>query len=264
MGLKKQLEGVLPAGALPFVSDHFEVIGDIAVLSLPVELELYGKIIAASIVAHRKNIYTVLNKNEQIRGPSRTARYEVLCGETTVTVYREFGFMYRFDVTRSFFSTRLAYERNRVTAQVEPGERVYVPFAGVGPFAIPAAARGAEVWAVEMNPDAFRWLTENIRLNHVETRCHARQGDALAVAALPVHRFDRIIIPAPYGMDHALDSFLPCLACGGMAHWYTFKTKEEIPALLQEFESRGLTVTFYSDCGNVAPGVSRYVFDLAQ
>ena len=95
MGLRKQLSGVLPADALPYVSDHFDVIGDIAVLSLPVELEPYKQAIAESIVLNRKNIYTVLNKREKIEGFARTAQYECLLGKTTVTRYLEFGFSYR-------------------------------------------------------------------------------------------------------------------------------------------------------------------------
>jgi tRNA (guanine37-N1)-methyltransferase len=264
MGLKDQLAGILPEDVLCLVSDHFEVIGDIAVLALPAELEPYKDVIAEAIVSRRKNIVTVLNKKEKVSGTSRTARYEILLGTTTVTVHHEFGFLYRLDVARSFFSTRLAYERKRVTDQTEPGERVYVPFAGVGPFAIPAAARGADVVAVEKNPDAFRYLAENVATNRVKKTCKIMQGNALDAESLPHNRFDRLIIPAPYGMDDALDHLLPLLAEGGMAHFYTFKTKEEIPALLALYESGGLTVTYFSACGNVAPGVSRWVIDLAR
>jgi tRNA (guanine37-N1)-methyltransferase len=263
MGLKKHLEGILPADIFPHIADHFEVIGDIAVLALPHRLDPYKKTIAETIVAHRKNIYTVLNKTTDIAGTHRTAQYEVLLGKTTITVHREFSFSYRLDVGRSFFSARMAYERKRVTDQVEPGERVYVPFAGVGPFAIPAAARGAEVCATEMNPDAFHWLSENIALNHVERNCHPRLGDALEMDKIHHRSFDRLIIPAPYGMDDALPALLPLLSEGGMAHFYTFRTREQIPGLIESYEKRGLTVTFSAACGNVAPGVSRWVFDLA-
>ena len=158
----------------------------------------------------------------------------------------------------------MASERKRVTDQAEPGEKVYVPFAGVGPFAIPAAARGAEVWATEKNPDAFRWLAENVVLNHTGNNCHILQGDALDTARLPHAAFDRIIIPAPYGMDHALDLLLPLLSHGGMAHVYTFKTKEQVSGLIAGYEKKGLDVMFYSRCGNVAPGVSRWVFDMVR
>jgi tRNA (guanine37-N1)-methyltransferase len=65
-------------------------------------------------------------------------------------------------------------------------------------------------------------------------------------------------------MDCALGTLLPLLSEGGMAHVYTFKTKEQVPGLLAAYEADGLDVTYYSSCGNVAPGVSRWVFDLAR
>jgi len=119
------------------------------------------------------------------------------------------------------------------------------------------------VYAVEKNPDAFLLLKENIALNHVTKNCTILEGDAFDTTHLPHRRFDRIIIPTPYGMDHALDAFLPHVAEGGMIHFYTFKTHEEISHLITAFERKGLAVTFSSPCGNVAPGVSRWVFDLA-
>jgi len=127
-----------------------------------------------------------------------------------------------------------------------------------------AAARGAKVWAVEKNPDAFRWLSENIKLNHVGDHCHLLQGDALDTALLPHTAFDRLIIPAPYGMDHALEVLLPCLSHGGMVHFYTFKKKEQVPGLVAAFGEEGLDVVYYASCGNVAPGVSRWVFDMVR
>ncbi|MGB9175935.1 MAG: RsmD family RNA methyltransferase [Methanoregula sp.] len=264
MGLRDQLAEKIPEDLLPYVSDHFEVIGDIAVLFVPPELEPYKFMIADAILSRRRNIITVLNKTAKVSGDSRTARYEILRGVTTVTVHREFGFSYRIDIGSSFFSARMAYERKRVTDQVEPGETVYVPFTGVGPYAIPAAARGAEVYAVEKNPEAFRWLRENVALNHTEKNCHIREGDALDTSQLPHALFDRLIIPAPYGMDHALKTLLPLLSYGSMAHVYMFKPTEQIPGLVAACEEEGFEVTYYAPCGNVAPGISRWVFDLVR
>jgi tRNA (guanine37-N1)-methyltransferase len=264
MGLKDQLAEILPVEVLPYVSNHFEVIGDIAVLVVPAELEPWKQTIAQAILSRRKNITCILNKKAKVAGDSRIARYEVLRGETTVTVHRESGFFYRLDVSRAFFSARMAYERKRVTDQIHPGERVYIPFVGVGPFVIPAAARGAEVYAVEKNPDAFRYLCENAALNHVTGNCHLLQSDTFDTAGFPYRYFDRLIIPTPYGRDHALEILLPLLAKGGMVHFYTFKAKEQIPARISAYEGEGLAVRYSAPCGNVAPGISRWVFDMTR
>ncbi|MDD1693218.1 MAG: RsmD family RNA methyltransferase [Methanoregula sp.] len=264
MRLKDLLKGTVPEDALARFSGHFDVIGNVAIVSIPPELEEYKKTIAETILSGRRNIYTVLNKVHKVRSEARTASYEILAGDTTMTRYREFGFQYRFDVMKVFFNIHLAYERMRVTDQVEPGEQVLVPFCGVGPFAIPAAARGAHVVAVEQNPDAYTWLQENIALNHVRNTITAIRGDARDTALLPKRRFDRIIIPTPYGMDFILDVLAQFAIREGMIHFYTFKAKNEIPALVDEFAGKGFDLTYQNTCGNVAPGISRWVFDLVK
>jgi len=264
MRLKDLLRGSIPDDALDRFSGHFDVIGDIAIVSIPRGLEDYKKIIAETILESRKNIYTVLNKVQKVSSDARTASYEVLIGETTVTRYREFGFQYRFDVTKVFFNIHLAYERMRVTNQVEPGEHVLVPFCGVGPFAIPAAARGAQIIAIEQNSDAFAYLRENIALNHVRKNITAINGDARDTRLLPEARFDRMIIPTPYGMDDVLDILAPFTATDGMIHFYTFRARNEIPSLVEELAGKGYDLTYRNSCGNVAPGISRWVFDLIK
>lgn len=262
MGLREQLRGISPDQALSGISDHFEVIGDIAVISVPQELSEYKPVIAREIISRRRNIYTVLNKVAKVSGEGRTATYEILAGDTTITLHHEFGFAYRLDVNRVFFNTRLACERMRVIDQIENGERVYVPFCGVGPFAIPAAAKGARVVAVEQNPDACIWLEENISLNKVRKNITTLHGDAFDTGQLPHRQFDRVIIPAPYGMDMIFDILSPLVVRDGMIHFYTFKTRNEIPALIEEYAQKGFDIIYYNTCGNVAPGVSRWVFDL--
>ena len=262
MKLKEALSGIIPDEKLAHLSNHFEVVGDIAILMLPRELEPFKKTIAAAIVSHRKNIYTVLNKKTKLSGMARTPQYDVLAGETTVTLHSEFGYQYRLDVTKTFFNTHLAYERIRVTDQVEPGEGILVPFCGVGPFAIPAAARGANVIGVEKNPDAFAYFVENIALNQQRDRVVPIEGDAFDVSLLPSSRFDRIIIPTPYGMDQILGVLSPLILPGGMIHFYTFANQRQVPSLIKNYQETGFSATYYRSCGNVAPGISRWVFDL--
>jgi tRNA (guanine37-N1)-methyltransferase len=262
--LRDLLKGTIPQALLKKLPNRFDVVGDIAVLSIPTPLLPYRFIVADAIMANRRNIYTVLNKTAKIAGDSRTARYEVLAGDTTITIHHEFKFSYHLDLAKVFFNTRLSHERNRVVSQVEPGERVLVPFAGVGPFAIPAAAKGAEVVAVEQSPDAYQWLLENIRINKVKKRVAAIRGDAFDTSLLPHTRFDRAIIPAPYSMDAVLDAIAPVVLRDGMIHFYTFKKRHQIPGLVREYADRGFGLTYYNSCGNVAPGVSRWVFDLVR
>jgi tRNA (guanine37-N1)-methyltransferase len=40
-------------------------------------------------------------------------------------------------------------------------------FAGVGPFALPAAKKGCNVYANDLNPVSYKWMVENVKLNKV-------------------------------------------------------------------------------------------------
>jgi tRNA (guanine37-N1)-methyltransferase len=264
MGLKEQLKDIIPERALSSLSDRFDVIGDIAVLSVPEELDDYRYTIADSVISSRHNIRTVLNKISRIEGSNRTACYETLVGGDTVTVLKEYGFSYRLDVSTVFFNPRLASERQRVTAQVHPGERVLIPFCGVGPFVIPAAAHDAAVTAVEQNPEACRWLRENVVLNGVENRVTIFTGDAFDTSLLPTSTFDRVIIPTPYRMDAIFDVIISYVKPRGMIHFYTFSNREQADALGEGFARRGFELVQQRRCGNVAPGISRWVYDLVK
>jgi tRNA (guanine37-N1)-methyltransferase len=264
MGLKDQVRGIIPDRVLGHLSDRFDVTGDIAVLSLSPELYEYKEMIAHAVISHRRTIRTVLNKVSRITGCNRTASYEIITGQDTVTVHREFGFVYNLNVTSVFFNPRLASERKRVTDQVRCGERVLVPFGGIGPFVIPAAARCAHVVAVEKNPEAYSWLQRNVQLNNVEARVTTLSGDAFDTSLLPDKVFDRAIIPTPYGLDSILDVLAPRIKKGGMIHFYTFKNRNQADALAREFTTKGYEVATRRRCGNVAPGVSRWVYDLVK
>lgn len=262
MGLKEQLKDTLPEPVLRTLSDRFDVIGNIAVLSIPEELARYRYVIADAVITRRPTIRTVLNKISCLSGSSRTAHFEILSGTDTVTSHREYRFTYRLDVRTVFYNPRLASERKRVTDQVSYGERVLVPCCGVGPYVIPSAARGAAVVAVELNPEACRWLEENVRLNGVRDRVTIFSGNVFDTSVLPPGTFDRVILPTPYGMDAIFDVVAARVKPGGMIHFYTFCNPGQSVSLEKEFASRNFELDGKRRCGNIAPGICRWVYDL--
>jgi tRNA (guanine37-N1)-methyltransferase len=52
--------------------------------------------------------------------------------------------------------------------QFKPQEVVGDVFAGVGPFAVPAGKKNVLVLANDLNPESYKYLQENVKLNHVE------------------------------------------------------------------------------------------------
>lgn len=314
--LRDAVRGSIEEPLLPMVPKRFDYIGDVAVISIPPELAAYKETIASKLLSMRGNTRAVLNKVSKLEGEHRVADFELLLGESTETIHRENGYIYKLDVKKVFFNPRLYSERGRIASEIIPGEHILIPFAGVGPFVLPAAGKGAKVYAVEINPDACACLKENIRINrlegqitviqedfeklfqpekffqasgHVETDKESeadekgvngeKSGNKAfpAVPALPDAGkgssisfqvpdggFDRAIVPTPYGMDHFLEKISKLVRKEGYIHFYTFKAECQIPELIEGYKEIGLEAEFYRRTGNVAPGISRWVFDLIK
>jgi len=265
MRLKERLKGVVPEERLELLSSRFHVIGDIAILTLDPRLDCYKREIASALLDQCRNVHTVFNKISPLQGERRTFPLELLAGEgRSVTVHRESGFRYHLDVAEVFFNSHLGYERMRVAEGARAGEVVLVLFAGVGPFAIPSAARGARVVALEKSVEACRWLAVNSRVNRVLERVAIVNADAFSMNSLLKRKFDRAIVPTPYGMDRIVDLLPGMVRRGGIIHFYTFKKAQQIEELKKRYQDLGLEVLLCRRCGNVAPLVSRWVFDMQK
>lgn len=59
-------------------------------------------------------------------------------------------------------------EHQRVVSLLRPHDVVLDVFAGIGPFAVPAAKKGCTVYANDLNPHSYYWLQENLQLNKVK------------------------------------------------------------------------------------------------
>ena len=239
----------LPPHLLASVPRSYDLIGEIVVLELPEELKEHGKLIGEAAMKINKGARLVLNKISDISGTFRIGGYEVIAGEgPTETVHREHGCVYKLDPTKVFFTPRLSTERVRVASQVRRGETVADLFAGVGPFSILIAKKvqDVKVYSVDKNPSAFKYLVENIKLNHVDEKVSAILGDAAEVAAKNLKgRCSRIIMNLPAGSELFLEAASNALLReGGIVHMHIFvnryeKVGERISALEERFRRLG-------------------------
>ncbi|XP_071116159.1 tRNA (guanine(37)-N(1))-methyltransferase-like [Haliotis cracherodii] len=161
------LRAVIPVSSDSVTS--FSVIGHIAHLNLKPEVYPYKKLIGQVISDKLPNISTVVNKLDVIDNTFRNFKMELLAGEDNyVTQVRENGCIYEFDFSKVYWNPRLSTEHGTMISQLEKGDTVYDMFAGVGPFAIPAARRGISVKANDLNPDSYSSLQRNISLNRIK------------------------------------------------------------------------------------------------
>jgi tRNA (guanine37-N1)-methyltransferase len=170
---------------------------------------------------------SVLNRASKIRGEQRIRDWEVLAGEATEAVHREYGCAFALDLESVYFSPRLATERHRVVEQVQTGEQAFDMFAGVGPFVIPVAKRGAKAVGVDINEDAIEYLRENAERNGVTERVTAIQGDVRDVAGDYEDWADRIVMNLPHSADEFLDTAVTLAAEECVLHYYDIQHEDD-------------------------------------
>ncbi|HVL49347.1 MAG TPA: class I SAM-dependent methyltransferase family protein [Candidatus Thermoplasmatota archaeon] len=217
----------------------YDVVGSIVLVKIPEDLLSHRRAIGEALVASIKPAKTAL-LDRGVKGAFRVRDVEVLAGEpTTETEVVENGLRLAVDVATCYFSPRLATERKRVADLVRPGERVLDLFAGVGPFALAIAkhARPARVDAVDLNPDAVKYLKRNIARNKLAAPVTAACDDARAFARAHPGAYDRIVMNLPHtARAFFADALVTLAAEGGVVHLHAIMDPARVEALVAELQ----------------------------
>lgn len=140
-----------------------------------------------NVVQKNKGVKTVVNKLNSIDTKFRFFKMELLAGEPNYVVehvscsvvssvfasltlnssQHESNCVFSFDFTKVYWNSRLHTEHDRLVQLFSPDDVVADAFAGVGPFALPAAKKGCGVLANDLNPESYKWLSRNIENNKV-------------------------------------------------------------------------------------------------
>jgi tRNA (guanine37-N1)-methyltransferase len=166
-------------------------------------------------------------KSGAVRGVCRLREYEVIAGlPCTETVYKEHGCKYFLDLKKVYFSPRLCHEHHRIASQVEENETVIDMFAGTGPFSVLIAKlhNDVRVYAVDVNPDAVRYLEKNVIANSVLGKVVPILGEIKRVVQEKLRRTaDRVIMNLPESAIEYVDVACQALRSeGGIMHYYEF------------------------------------------
>lgn len=260
--IKEILKGKIPEELIPSVRRSFDVVGDIAVIEIPEELEGYEREIAEAIMKVHKNVKVVCKRAGKTGGIERIRPVKVILGERrTTTVHVENGFKFLVDLSKVYFSPRLQNERLRVINQVKSGELVVDMFAGVGPFAIPIAKK-TKVIAIDINRYAIKLLKENIKLNKIpEENIMVFEGDCRKVIDKHEEWFgkaDRIIMNYPAESEKFLPWAEKLAKDGTKVHFYHFAKDEDE---LKTYLPGSCEIVEIRKCGQIAPRIYRYVVD---
>lgn len=129
-------------------------------------------------------IRTVVNKLNSIHTQFRFFQMELLAGEPDYVVEHvrvlsnaaapfspslkpESNCRFTFDFSKVYWNSRLHTEHARLVDSFTRDDVVADVFAGVGPFALPAAKKGCAVLANDLNPESHKYLQINISNNKV-------------------------------------------------------------------------------------------------
>ncbi|MEA3165803.1 MAG: tRNA (guanine37-N1)-methyltransferase [Thermoplasmata archaeon] len=244
----------------------FDQVGDIVVVKVPVELADHAEEIGDALLQFHDA--RAVFHDGGVKDPYRVRDLLLLSGEgEALTQVNENGVRLWVDLSRAYFSPRLANERARLAALVQPGERVADLFGGVAPFGIQAAKRGATVDSVDLNPDAVALARRNVADNGVEGQVRLWEGDAREVAK-QLKPADRVVMNLPHGAKHFLDVAARVAKPTAMIHYHeilpesdAFKRAMEV---LRELGRCGWMGRLHAHrvVRNYSPQESHVVFDL--
>jgi len=252
--LKEALEGKLSKKEMDELITSFDSLGNIAVIQVPKGLVKKAKVIGEALLSLNKQFETVCMISGEHKGLFRVQPVKVVAGKRNKKAfYRESGCSFFVELGKAFFSSRLGTERARIASLIKKGEVVGCFFAGVGPFPIVFAKNSGmkKAYAIELNPDAFKSMVENIALNKVQEKVEPILGDVhKVVPKMLLGKCDRIVMPLPKGGESFLEEAMLALKKeGGTIHFYRFverglEGKEAVEEVKRAAEKAGINVKF--------------------
>lgn len=229
MKLKEALREKLTPDELTLLRSSFDVIGDIAIIEVPLDLKHKQKTIAKALLNLLNNINVVAVKQGGHKGKYRRQPLAVMAGENRLeTIHKESGVRLKLNVETCYYSPRLGTERLRIAKQVKKGERILVAGSGIGPYPLVLAknSNAGEITGVEFNPAAHKYAQENIILNKAQDRVTAVKGDVTSVTGLG--KFNRIIAAMPHDGVSIVPALLKFAKPGARIHAYDFAPQEDM------------------------------------
>lgn len=225
---------------LKFLPRSFDVIGSIALIQIPKQLEKKKKIIANILLNLNKHVKAVYCKGKHY-GTLRKQQVKFIAGEKIEeTTHKESNCILKLNIKTCFFSPRLATDRLEIAKQVKQNEKVLVMFSGVAPYAIVIAknAKPKEVVCIELGKEACKYAKENVKINKLNN-VKIIQGDVKKVAkklAKRKEKFDRIVMPRPQiKYDFLQEAFLLAKK-GTIIHFHDFVLEKDIEKVKNKIE----------------------------
>ncbi len=264
------MEESLSASELTHLVSGYDVVGDIAVVIIPEELESKEQLIANAILTSNRKIRVVAKRAGRYDGEFRTIPLTILAGENRKeTEVKESGIRLLVNPETVYYSVRSGNERRRLAALVQPDESVLILFSGIAPYPliISRYSRAKYIVGVEKNPQAHAYGIENLSRNKKITNVKLHLGDAKEVLPRLATSFDRVVMPLPTRGEEYLPYALQVLGERGFLHFYDMQQPEKLQESIDKIISacaltkRTVLSTNITRCGHCAPQKYRICID---
>lgn len=264
----------IPKDLLVHIPHRWWFIGDILITSIPEQLlPLKKEIGEAFLELEPKRARTVLGKVGPTKGITREPNFEFLAGDrNTETVHKELGCLFKLDAAKLTFSPGNHFERKRLLNVVKSNEFIIDMFSCVGNLSLPIAVHKSpkQIIAAEINPYAFNYLEENIKLNKVANVMKAIEGDNRVILRNYEGKADRVISGYLHSDEDQIKQAIRLCNENSMLHYHVaITTKKEKQAetmmnikRLIESEGRICTRMIRKRVKKYSPGVEHIVLDV--
>ena len=238
--LKENLYDKLSRTELSSLPSSYQKIGDTVILNLKKELWKHDKEIGRILLEKIPNTRTVCRRTGFIKNQYREPQVKVIVGDkNTETVHREHGIFFKLDVNKIMFAKGNLNERKRITKLVKKRETIVDMFSGIGYFSIGIAkfSEPKKVYSIEINPVAYRYLCENVKLNKVKDKVIPILGDCMVEIPKLGRIADRVIMGLlPSSKDYLLDA-MKVVKPNGVVHYHGTGKKEGWKGLFEDVKT---------------------------
>ncbi len=243
--LKKNLRDILTEEELRLLPRGFQSLGEIIIIKLNPALIEKEKIIANKYLELLPRIRSVYINRGKIIGTFRAPEsIQFLDGEDNPIVeHKEHEIIYRFDITKIMFSKGNLKERKFLATLVKKGEVIVDMFAGIGYFSLPIAKHSLveKIYSIEINPESYKYLVENIKLNHLEEKIQPIKGNCkievikLSKSGIKADRVIMGVFPAP--KEYINEALSLVKNEGTIFHYEGVVEEEKYMMLFDEFQN---------------------------
>ncbi|MFX1418569.1 MAG: class I SAM-dependent methyltransferase family protein [Promethearchaeota archaeon] len=241
--LRESLKSILNEEELSHLPRGFQTLGNVIILKLNHKLFKKEHLIADAYLKLLPRIRSVYVNRGKIVGTYREPeKIEFIGGENNPIIeHKEHDVTYKFDITKIMFSKGNINERKYLASLVKAGEIIVDMFAGIGYFSLPIARHSSvgKIYSIELNPESYKFLVENININHLEDKIIPINGDCkvevvkLSDSGIKANRVIMGVFPAP--KEYIKEALTLVSDHGTIIHYEGVNEKDKYLVLFKEF-----------------------------